>query len=276
MSFLGYLREARETLTPIVEEEGAFLSKGVLSPSEYIQAGDHLTALCPIWTWCCASKPSLSRNFLPTDKQYLVARNVVSEATRGARNEGDKLVEEGVDEEDDGVVVIGERGHPIDEKFSGIKPQYSTPDDQEQEGELGAMSFSSPDEETRFFTLIISYDRYYRTPRVFFTGYDRNGQVLENELLLEDVFSEENASKMVTIERFPLTGQYMAAIHPCQHGAAVVRISQRCVENGMSPSVEHYLFIFLKLLRSILPFLAIPDLMEIAIGSKVGAKETGR
>ncbi len=263
MSFLGLLREARETLTPIVRENGAFLKEGRLSPSEFLQAGDQLVALSPIWAWCEAAKPSISRSFLPPNKQYLVARNVVSErrVKDMERERDDEEVEDFCfptfvapadpsyrDDEKDTVLIFGE----ADEK------------DNSGGEEVGALS---DDSERRYFTLIISYDRYYRTPRVFFNGYDRNGCALPREFLMQDVFSE-NASRTVTIERFQ--GECMASIHPCQHANAMVKITQQCVEHGLTPSVEHYLFIFLKLLHSVLPSLEIPDLMEVVVQAKRG------
>ncbi|CAI5514802.1 unnamed protein product [Closterium sp. Naga37s-1] len=53
----------------------AFAEKGVLTPDEFVAAGDNLVAKCPTWSWEGAD-PSRRRSFLPADKQYLITRNV--------------------------------------------------------------------------------------------------------------------------------------------------------------------------------------------------------
>ncbi len=40
----------RETLTPLLASS-AFASEGVLTPAEFVAAGDALTRLCPSWHW---------------------------------------------------------------------------------------------------------------------------------------------------------------------------------------------------------------------------------
>lgn len=40
----------REYLTPVLNES-SFLEKGVLTPEEFIQAGDQLIYKCPTWRW---------------------------------------------------------------------------------------------------------------------------------------------------------------------------------------------------------------------------------
>lgn len=70
----SYLRQAREYLTP-VRQTTAFLSRGVLTPAEFVQAGDELVFKCPTWSW---EKGDLlkARGHLPKEKQYLIIRNV--------------------------------------------------------------------------------------------------------------------------------------------------------------------------------------------------------
>ncbi|KAF6995436.1 hypothetical protein CFC21_011939 [Triticum aestivum] len=53
----------------------AFLEKGVLSVPEFILAGDNLVSKCPTWSWE-AGDPSKRKPYLPSDKQFLVTRNV--------------------------------------------------------------------------------------------------------------------------------------------------------------------------------------------------------
>ncbi|KAL8233113.1 hypothetical protein R6Q57_002891 [Mikania cordata] len=53
----------------------AFKEKGVLSVTEFVIAGDNLVAKCPTWSWE-SGDPSKRKSYLPSDKQFLVTRNV--------------------------------------------------------------------------------------------------------------------------------------------------------------------------------------------------------
>lgn len=77
-ALVGSLRRAREYWTP-VRAKSAFLSKGVLTPEEFVKAGDELCHRCPTWTWECGD-PNKSKSFLPPDKQFLITRGVPSTA----------------------------------------------------------------------------------------------------------------------------------------------------------------------------------------------------
>lgn len=68
------LRKAREWATPTLKES-AFLSRGVLTPEEFVKAGDELVYKCPTWSWETGDRKKV-KNYLPLDKQYLVTRNV--------------------------------------------------------------------------------------------------------------------------------------------------------------------------------------------------------
>eukprot|EP00535_Pseudo-nitzschia_heimii_P001260 CAMPEP_0197177806 /NCGR_PEP_ID=MMETSP1423-20130617/3279_1 /TAXON_ID=476441 /ORGANISM="Pseudo-nitzschia heimii, Strain UNC1101" /LENGTH=352 /DNA_ID=CAMNT_0042627413 /DNA_START=119 /DNA_END=1177 /DNA_ORIENTATION=+ len=74
-SVLGSLRRAREWAYPQLTES-AFLEKGVLTPEEFVLAGDELVFRCPTWEWSSAPKASKQKAYLPPDKQYLITRNV--------------------------------------------------------------------------------------------------------------------------------------------------------------------------------------------------------
>lgn len=41
----------REYLTPVLTES-SFATKGLLTPEEFVQAGDLLVYKCPTWRWC--------------------------------------------------------------------------------------------------------------------------------------------------------------------------------------------------------------------------------
>ena len=74
-SVLSSLKRAREWAYPQLTES-AFLESGVLTPEEFVKAGDELVFRCPTWEWSSSSKASKQKAYLPPDKQYLITRNV--------------------------------------------------------------------------------------------------------------------------------------------------------------------------------------------------------
>ncbi|CAK5074812.1 unnamed protein product [Meloidogyne enterolobii] len=75
-------------LTPVLKES-KFKETGVLTPEEFVAAGDHLVHLCPTWSWAKASDSNgffIFVNYLkiilricaylPVDKQFLITKQV--------------------------------------------------------------------------------------------------------------------------------------------------------------------------------------------------------
>jgi ubiquitin-like-conjugating enzyme ATG3 len=124
----------------------------------------------------------------------------------------------------------------------------------------------------RSYDVYITYDKYYQTPRVWLMGYNESGsnQPLTGEEMMEDVISDY-VNKTVTMESHPhLPGVY-ASIHPCKHGdvmKAIVRNMTKDTSGGggssnEGPSVEMYLFIFLKFVSSMIPTISYDFTMDV-------------
>lgn len=71
----GTALSVAEYFTPVLKQS-KFKQTGVLTPEEFVIAGDHLVHQCPTWSWSQASDPSLRKPYLPADKQYLVTKSV--------------------------------------------------------------------------------------------------------------------------------------------------------------------------------------------------------
>mmetsp|Transcript_44029 Transcript_44029/g.73345 ORF Transcript_44029/g.73345 Transcript_44029/m.73345 type:complete len:197 (+) Transcript_44029:709-1299(+) len=141
-------------------------------------------------------------------------------------------------------------------------------------------------EKTRTYDISITYDKYYRTPRIFLFGYDKNRQPLSPKQIMEDI-SADHARKTVTVDPHPHLEVPHASIHPCRHAPVMLRICERMEEENMrtllkakvaeakkqgkdTPKaeslkltkeeaervairIEQYLFLFLKFISSVIP-----------------------
>lgn len=82
----------------------------------------------------------------------------------------------------------------------------------------------------RTYTIYITYTPYYRTPRLYLSGYTSsqtgpNTKVpLPPQAMMEDIMGDYK-DKTVTLEDFPFTttNLKMASVHPCRH-ASVMKV----------------------------------------------------
>lgn len=244
MSVIGQLRAAREYMYP-KRTTSAFLEKGVLTPEEFVQAGDELVFKCPTWQWE-SGDPKKKKSYLPDDKQYLVTRNVPCQTRVSSMetmmamegdDEGDWLVSNVVKSQaiEDEFDIIDDEGEIVtDEKVKQSETNEGVDDDDEYadmadfeddnivEDEAAITTTAATDDDNflkvRTYDLSITYDKYYQTPRVWMMGYTaETHQPLTGKEMMEDVISDY-ANRTVTIEYHPHVSGPHASIHPCQHG----------------------------------------------------------
>lgn len=319
MSVLGSLRAAREWAYPTLTKS-AFLEKGVLTPEEFVQAGDELVYRCPTWAWE-GGEVSKRKSYLPPNKQYLITRNVpcqnrvssmetaLSMRAEAGMEEGDEewlvsSIIKASDNPEDEFDILDSEGEVIDTPATpatgkraaeeegggggGGDDEYADMADFEDDNVLAddaaaptaAASSDTNDNlvKVRTYDLSITYDKYYQTPRVWMIGRTASDQPLTANEMMEDVISDY-ANKTVTMENHPHVSGHHASIHPCQHGKvmkAIVRNLIKASEKKVAeaggdaesavaagPSVEMYLFIFLKFVSSMIPTINYDFTMDV-------------
>ncbi|TNY22826.1 autophagocytosis associated protein [Rhodotorula diobovata] len=289
----------RDYLSPVLKDS-KFKESGRITPDEFVAAGDFLAYKFPTWQWE-AGDPHRARDFLPSDKQYLVSRNVpclrrVSQLGQQAGGApGDEYAEmlmafaDGDDDAEDGdewvathtnaqdpnstteVPTIGDipdlddddepSSSPLDGVSSSLartslsgggaaKDPDAVPDlddipdmDDDDVGGAGLVEEDEDDAavvqpeppssrsdklmQVRTYDCMITYDKYYQTPRMWLLGYDEHKRPLPPTSALADV-SSDHALKTVTIEPFPHAAHLaIASVHPCRHSSVMKRVIER-------------------------------------------------
>lgn len=93
--------------------------------------------------------------------------------------------------------------------------------------ELGQNCPSSNLISVRTYDCLITYDKYYQTPRMWLMGYDEHKRPLTPSQTFADI-SSDYAQKTVTIEPFPhLNGLNLASVHPCKHSSVMKKMIER-------------------------------------------------
>ncbi|KAG4084816.1 autophagocytosis associated protein [Neocallimastix lanati (nom. inval.)] len=273
MRFYTIYNNLKDKITPILKES-RFFEAGVLTPEEFVQAGDFLVSKCPTWSWSGGVKEK-KRNYLPEDKQYLITKNVpcvnrAKDMECAAEDEGERITEDGWIEPY--YQMKKQDINQIEEIDSDMKKLSVTETSNEQEIDdiddideleeiMNEDDFDKvdPDEliednilKTRTYNICITYDKGYQTPRIWLFGFDENHIPLTHEQIFEDI-SEDHAKKTVTIETHPHENYSLATVHPCRHANVTKKIVDSMLEAGHEIRPDMALLIFLKFMSSVLP-----------------------
>lgn len=281
-----------------------FIEEGVLTPEEFVAAGDLLVFKFKTWTWE-SGDPEKAASYLPKNKQFLLTRNVTctarvsslesSNASSTVSVEGDEWVtpassEEGKDDTQE-IQDITCPATPTPTTTTVAKPSIPS-DDDDSDGEALDMETYDGDNlidddpaslqvcasaptaisttttsddlvvKSRTYDISITYDFYYRTPRVWLFGYDENHNPLKQEEIFQDI-SADHANKTVTLDSHPHLGIRHASIHPCRHAEVMKKIIQKQMEAGKEARVDQYIILFLKFISAVIPTIEHDFTMEI-------------
>lgn len=236
--------------------KGSGFQNGMLTPEEFVAAGDNLVALYGSWKWCGAMKSDGRKSFLPDDKQYLITIQVPCE-----KRANDMSNVELTDDGEWGKVKYeneyGNKSYNSIEDLEVEMVKLKSNDQKVVEDEYGFEDLEDNEDLAavqggnlvmcRRYTIYITYDNYYRTPRVWLSGISEYGFPLNHHEIFEDIV-EEYRNRTVTLETFPYSKQSMVSIHPCKHAETMKSFIGRT-----NITQKDYMFVFLKFISSVLP-----------------------
>ncbi|KAL3452865.1 autophagocytosis associated protein [Aspergillus insuetus] len=247
----------RDRLAP-VSKTSTFRTSGQITPEEFVLAGDYLVYKFPSWSWADASTPSKRVSYLPAGKQFLVTRGVpchrrLNDNFAGDAHLDDEIVRDylsggpgedgGGDGDDDGWLRTGGGGERHESTIRDVRtvdeagreeaeeeeeiPDMEDDDDEEAiiREPVGKSSTTQP---IRTYNLYITYANFYRTPRLYLSGYLSPSEPLPPHLMMEDIVGDYK-DKTVTLEDFPwFEGSVkMATVHPCRHASVMKTLLDR-------------------------------------------------
>ncbi|PYH95349.1 hypothetical protein BO71DRAFT_351577 [Aspergillus ellipticus CBS 707.79] len=253
----------RDRLAPI-SRTSTFRNTGQITPEEFVLAGDYLVYKFPSWSWSDASTPAKRVSYLPPGKQFLVTRGVpchrrLNDNFAGDAGHEDEIVRDMLAGEndagdDDGWLRTGGSGNDAagggaasstsEARIGDVRTvdEAGNMGEQEEEEEIPDMEDEDDDEEaiirepvgggtmqpTRTYNLYITYANFYRTPRLYLSGYLGPSMPLPPHLMMEDIVGDYK-DKTVTLEDFPwYDGNVkMATVHPCRHASVMKTLLDR-------------------------------------------------
>lgn len=273
-----------------VLKDSKFYSEGVLTPEEFVLAGDFLVQKCPTWKWC-GKNSKIKVDYLPEDKQYLITN--VPCPRRAQDYEKSTRTSEKVNEDDwiEPEMNIYKRkekdNQPIDFELNDSNKSNNIVDNTGISAKIEGIEISSENNEnvvenntneqfdfevveneddnvirTRTYDVSVTYDYYYRVPRMWLTGYDENGMPLDDEKVKEDIMLEY-IDKTVSIENHPHTSVNSISIHPCKHSVLLLKMIENYENAGKKLDVHMSILLFLKFLHSVVPTIEYDFTMDI-------------
>jgi len=211
-----------EKVMPTLKDSN-FSKTGMLTPEEFVQAGDFLVENYPNWQWYSfqSGKKKLM-NFLPKDKQMLINNSI-----RCNKNQNIILEQNEYGVYD--VTIKNDQSYNDDSRQSCNDDNRQSDNDDFDLADFEIDDFAGSDpasiknddkpvDKTNKYNISITYDNYFRTPRMWMVGFNHHGVPLSHEKMLKDI-SIEHSKITVTIEEHPFYNDlHYISVHPCKHG----------------------------------------------------------
>lgn len=245
----------RDRYAPVTTTS-TFRRTGEITPQEFLEAGDYLVDKFRTWSWADADDPSRRVDHLPPGKQYLVTRNVPCFRRLDDDFAGDAGREQSVVGDGEGfagrgagddegwlrtgglassqplkareIRTVDEAGNVGEGQVVDDDEIPDMEDEEDDDAIIKDTGTGSKSSGRRSYNVYIMYSPYYRTPRLYLSGYLPTGQPLPPNLTMDDIVGDYK-DKTVTLEDFPFfaSNLKMASVHPCKHAPVMKTLLDR-------------------------------------------------
>jgi len=250
-------KNVAEQVIPTLKNNN-FKLTGMLTPDQFVKAGDHLVYMFPLWKWANTNKKD-EVSFMPHNKQMIVMKNIPFYTKN--------ILSDNTDINDWNIIKEKKNKILSITKKSTTKNSTSTFNDinlnEFEESSLEEEDLEIDDESSiiynnnnlekhiKLYDITITYDNYFRTPRIWFFGYTPDGLPLTYEKMTEDI-SKEHKGITVTLETHPFFDNLISlSVHPCKHAV----VMKKLLNVNIKTKIEEYFIFFLKFVSCIIPSL---------------------
>lgn len=285
-----------------VSNVSSFFEKGILTPQEFVDAGDYLVHKFKTWKWQKAHDKR-SVTYLPHEKQFLLMRNVpcrqrvrelnhlisdskivenewvypdykednteidLTQSTKNKSCSSNQFPKEDNTYEENDCDINNDDDEVIDFYNYDIDETIFKENDPAAANhcKTSTQSEELEREETmriRTYDISITYDKYYQTPRIWLFGYNEHGVPLKPEDVFEDTVVDYN-NHTVTPDIHPCTGIMSVSIHPCKQADVMQKVVKIWVNDNLPPRHDLSILILLKSISTIIPTVEYDFTMDI-------------
>lgn len=273
-SYETYINIVNSITNPNTQDN--FEKCGTITPNQFIICGDFLTDRCKTWTWE-RGEENKQLSYLPTDKQFLMSRRCPCTRKINSIEYLNSITESDIningdewsipdinntsgnipDLEDnileiDNINIYSDNSNTIQNDKNTSEIDMSDDDDFCIVEDDDNVLIDDNILKTRTYDIYITYDQYHQCPRVYLQGYSENDIILTAQQMYEDI-SVDHLYKTVSLEMHPHLPIYTLYIHPCRHAELMKKFINILGNSNNKIKVEHYLFLFLKFVSSIIP-----------------------
>ena len=261
MSFKNTLYNTYKNLAEKVIPElkdNNFLVSGMLTLSEFQISGNHLIELNPSWRWN-KEKNMLVLPFIQVKKVEFHQTNEEQEQDDTIDQykwniyDSDTPIKHTITKNNVVQSIDNEENDSDEYDFSDFEIEQTT--------DIATSEIDDTHKSQHFYDVSITYDHYYRTPRIWFFGVDYTRAPLKESSIFKD-FSVEHMKVSATLETHPITELNSISVHPCKHADAMKKMFKFAIQQNKDIKIESYLLHFLKFVSCIIPHLCF-DFVKI-------------
>ena len=215
----GY-KAAAEAVIPDLKESN-FLETGMLTKEEFRLSCNKLIKMDPSWQWMKEGECLMKKRILCNKIQLEQDLNVDEDINVYNLKETPEAHEIS-DTQETNISITNEPEQNSDTDSDDFLADFETQDLIGEDAATFKMNYENMSK-AHYYNVSITYDQYYRTPRIWFEGIDSGGSLLSQDEIYSD-FMVEYIKVSLTLETHPIMDMNYISVHPCKHAFAMQKM----------------------------------------------------